>query len=176
MSTPSFPTYAELDTDSALVSCEWLRQHLDRPDMVILDATFFLPRQQRSAQEEYNSQHIHGAQFFDIDAIADRNNPLPHTLPSAEQFGRQVGRLGIDNDTWICVYDHNHFFASARAWWMFRVFGHDKVSLSSPHAALAFRRQSCCWRCISWEFMRFRSSTAPGRNGGRRSDVPIEQG
>jgi thiosulfate/3-mercaptopyruvate sulfurtransferase len=130
MSIPSLPPNAELDNnESALVSCEELRQHLDRPDLVILDATFFLPRQQRSAREEYSRQHIQGAQYFDIDAIADRNNPLPHTLPSAEQFERQVGQLGIDNETWIIVYDHNHFFASARAWWMFRLFGHDKVKV-----------------------------------------------
>ncbi|EIC29100.1 MULTISPECIES: 3-mercaptopyruvate sulfurtransferase [Methylomicrobium] len=129
MSIPPLPTNAELDTDSALISCEGLRQHLDRPDLVILDATYFLPRQQRSALAEYHRQHIQGAQFFDIDDIADQTHPLPHTLPSAEQFGRQVGQLGIDNQTWIIVYDRHHFFASARAWWMFRVFGHDKVKV-----------------------------------------------
>jgi thiosulfate/3-mercaptopyruvate sulfurtransferase len=129
MSTLPFPAITELNNDSALISCEGLRQNLGNSDLVILDVTFFLPRQQRSALEEYRRQHIQGAQFFDIDAIADRNNPLPHTLPSAEQFGRQVGQLGIDNHTWVIVYDHNHFFASARAWWMFRVFGHDKVKV-----------------------------------------------
>lgn len=120
-----------LDTqnDSALISCEWLWHHLDRPDLVILDATFFLPRQQRNAREEFNLRHIEGAQFFDIDEIADPSNGLPHTLPSADQFARQVGQLGIDNDTWVCVYDDNHFFASARAWWMFRVFGHEQVKV-----------------------------------------------
>ncbi|MGJ0516231.1 MAG: 3-mercaptopyruvate sulfurtransferase [Methylomicrobium sp.] len=129
MSIPSLPPNTELDIDNALVSCEWLRQHLAHPGLVILDATFFLPRQQRNAREEYCRQHIQGAQFFDIDDIADRNNPLPHTLPSAEQFGRQAGQLGIDNDNWVIVYDHNHFFASARVWWMFQVFGHDKVKV-----------------------------------------------
>jgi thiosulfate/3-mercaptopyruvate sulfurtransferase len=129
MSTPPFPANTDLNSDSALVSCEWLGQHLAHPDLVILDATFFLPRQQRSAHEEYNRQHIKNAQFFDIDDIADRANPLPHTLPRAAQFGRQVGQLGIDNHTWIIVYDRNHFFASARVWWMFRVFGHDKIKI-----------------------------------------------
>jgi thiosulfate/3-mercaptopyruvate sulfurtransferase len=129
MSASSFPANAELNTDSALVSCEWLLQHLERPDLVILDATFFLPRQQHNARDEYKLQHIKGAQFFDIDEIADRTHSLPHTLPSAEQFGDQVGRLGIDNDSWVIVYDHNHFFASARVWWMFRVFGHDKIKV-----------------------------------------------
>jgi thiosulfate/3-mercaptopyruvate sulfurtransferase len=129
MTISSISTNADLNNDSALVSCEWLHQHLDRPDLIILDATYFLPRQQRSAREEYNRQHIQGTRFFDIDDIADRHSPLPHTLPSAEQFGRQVGQLGIDNGSWVIVYDHNHFFASARAWWMFRMFGHDKVKV-----------------------------------------------
>jgi|GEM_PF-309349 len=67
--------------------------------------------------------------IFDIDNIADSTCPLPHTLPDAVQFAEQAGQLGIGNDTWVIVYDNNHFFASARAWWMFRVFGHDKVSV-----------------------------------------------
>jgi len=70
-----------------------------------------------------------GHNLFDIDEIADLNSPLPHTLPGADQFAQQVGQMGIDNDTWVLMYDNNHFFASARAWWMFRVFGHDNVKI-----------------------------------------------
>lgn len=115
--------------ENALVNCDWLRQNLYNPDQVILDATFFLPRQQRDALGEFQRRHIPDAQFFDIDEIADLTSPLPHTLPSAEQFSKQVGELGIGNDTRIIVYDNNHFFASARAWWMFRVFGHAEVKV-----------------------------------------------
>jgi thiosulfate/3-mercaptopyruvate sulfurtransferase len=114
---------------SALVSCEWLRQNLTQSQQVILDATFFLPRQQRNAQDEFNAAHIPGAQFFDIDVIADTSSPLSHTLPSAEQFAQQAAEFGIDRDTWVYIYDNNHFFAAARAWWMFRVFGHQKVKV-----------------------------------------------
>lgn len=129
MATAPFPTNPELNTKSALVSCQWLRQNLYRPNQVILDATFFLPRQHRNAQEEFKLQHLPGAQLFDIDEIADLSSPLPHTLPGADQFAQQVGQIGIDNDTWVLIYDNNHFFASARAWWMFRVFGHDNVKI-----------------------------------------------
>ena len=118
-----------LDPNSALVSCEWLQQNLDRSELVVLDASFFLPRQQRNAKQEFKSQHIPGAHFFDIDEIADQQGPLPHTLPNAEQFSRQVGQFGIDRETWVIIYDDNHFFAAARAWWMFRVFGHDNVKV-----------------------------------------------
>lgn len=115
-------------TESALVSCEWLRQNLELTNQVILDATFFLPRQQRNAMEEYH-QHIPGALFFDIDEIADLTASLPHTLPDAKQFADAVGEMGIDNNTHVVIYDNNHFFAAARVWWMFRVFGHDKVRI-----------------------------------------------
>ena len=114
--------------ESALVSCEWLKQNINAENQLILDATFFLPRQQRNAQVEYQ-QHIPGALFFDIDQVADLNNPLPHTLPNTEQFADAVGNLGIDNDTLVVIYDNNHFFAAARVWWMFRVFGHNNVRI-----------------------------------------------
>lgn len=113
--------------NDALVSCEWLEQNPNTSDRVILDATYFLPRQQRNAREEFEATHIPSAQFFDINEIADSTSYLHHTLPDAGQFAEQAEQLGIDNDTSVIVYDNNHFFASARAWWMFRVFRHDKV-------------------------------------------------
>jgi len=114
--------------ESALVSCEWLAQNLKDENQVILDATFFLPRQQRNARAEYQ-QHIPGALFFEIDAVADLASPLLHTLPNAEQFSDAIGKMGIDNNTHVLIYDNNHFFAAARVWWMFRVFGHNKVRI-----------------------------------------------
>ena len=114
--------------DSALVSCAWLQQYLVTRNLVILDATFFLPRQQRNAREEYQ-QHIPGALFFDIDEIAELANLLPHTFPSEKQFSEAIGKMGIDHNTLVIIYDNNHFFAAARAWWMFRVFGHESVKI-----------------------------------------------
>lgn len=116
-------------TKSALVSCEWLQQNLNDENQVILDATFFLSRQQRNSHIEYKKVHIPGALFFDIDEIADLTKPLPHTLPSTKQFAEAMGILGINNNNRIIIYDNNHFFASARVWWMFRVFGHHKVQV-----------------------------------------------
>lgn len=129
MMTVSLPGNRLPEPRGALVGCEWLLQNIDRPNLTILDATFFLPRQQRHAQQEFARLHIPRAQFFDIDEIADRHNALPHTLPGAAQFARQVGQFGIGGDTRVIVYDNNHFFAAARVWWMFRVFGHDKVNV-----------------------------------------------
>lgn len=112
-----------------LVSTDWLAETLGSPDVVVLDASFFLPNQNRDAKAEYRQAHIPGALFFDIDEIADHTSNLPHMLPSPEQFAEAVGKLGIHNNTLVVVYDSNFFMASARVWWTFRVFGHDRVAV-----------------------------------------------
>jgi thiosulfate/3-mercaptopyruvate sulfurtransferase len=112
---------------SALVSAAWLAEHLREPNVRVLDASFYLPTQQRDARAEYLERHIPGAIFFDIDEVADHEQDLPHMLPSVEQFERQVGRLGIASGDKIVVYDAEKFLASARVWWMFRAMGHDDV-------------------------------------------------
>ncbi len=117
------------DTQTPLVSAKWLADRLHAPELVVLDATYFLPDQARDAHEEYRQAHIPGARFFDIDVIADTSNPLPHMLPLGYQFAVAAENLGIDNESCVIVYDNNAFLASARVWWMFRVFGHDKVAV-----------------------------------------------
>ena len=112
-----------------LVGTGWLAENLNGQNVVILDASFFLPNQGRDAQAEYRQAHIPGALFFDIDAVADHSTNLPHMLPSPDEFAEAVGRLGIGNDTRVVVYDNNFYMASARVWWTFRVFGHDQVAV-----------------------------------------------
>jgi thiosulfate/3-mercaptopyruvate sulfurtransferase len=53
-------------------------------------------------------------------------------LPDAATFAAKVGALGIGNGDHVVVYDANGgFLAAGRAWWMFRIFGHENVSLLS---------------------------------------------
>jgi len=85
--------------------------------------------QNRNARAEYEQKHIPGAVFFDIDAIADKANPLPHMLPDAATFAAAVGELGIGNDSRVVVYDAHGMMSAARAWWSFRVFGHEDVAV-----------------------------------------------
>jgi len=112
-----------------LVTTDWLESHLDAPDIVVLDASWHLPTERRNAHAEYLIEHIPGAQFFDIDVISDTANPLPHMLPPAEKFSSAVRRMGIGDGKRIIVYDTVGLFSAARAWWMFRVFGHDDVAV-----------------------------------------------
>lgn len=112
-----------------LVSTEWLAAHLSNPDVRAVDATYYLPMQHRDARAEYRECHIPGAVFFDIDDIADSESPLPHMLPSAEKFASRVRKLGLGDGIRIVIYDSQGLFSAARAWWMFRVFGHADVAV-----------------------------------------------
>jgi thiosulfate/3-mercaptopyruvate sulfurtransferase len=114
-------------SSSALVSAAWLAEHLRDGDVRVLDASFYLPTQNRDARVEYLERHIPGAIFFDVDEVADHGQNLPHMLPLPEQFERQVGQLGIGSGDRIVVYDAEKFLASARVWWMFRTMGHDDI-------------------------------------------------
>lgn len=108
-----------------LVSAKWLKDNFIAPDLRIIDATWFAPflNPPETGYLAYQKAHIPGAVFFDIDKIADADSPLPHTFPNPIVFSSHVRKLGIGDGHRIVVYDQNGFFASARAWWMFRVMG-----------------------------------------------------
>jgi thiosulfate/3-mercaptopyruvate sulfurtransferase len=110
-----------------LVSTEWLAAHLHDASVKIVDASFKLPGVTPLPKDDYLQAHIPGAVFFDVDAVSDHANPLPHMIPSVGQFGRDVGALGIGNGDTVVVYDAGGWVAGPRAWWMFLAYGHDKV-------------------------------------------------
>jgi thiosulfate/3-mercaptopyruvate sulfurtransferase len=120
---------AMTDRSRWLVSTDWLADHLGDPNLVILDGSWFLPGSGRDARAEYEAAHIPGAVFFDIDAVADTSNPLPHMLPSAEQFAHFVGALGIGNTDRIVAYDSIGLFAAPRVWWTFKIMGAKDVAV-----------------------------------------------
>ncbi len=119
-------TYAHPE---ALVSTEWVAGHLDAPDVRIVDATWFMPGDERDARAIYEEAHIPGAVFFDVDEIADDSTDLPHMLPSPEKFSSRVRKLGLGDGVRIVVYDNNGFMASHRVWWTFRAFGHADIAV-----------------------------------------------
>jgi len=114
----------------ALVETDWLVEHLNDEDVKIIDATWFLPPMGRDAEIEYELRHIPGAVRFDIDTVATKIDDLPHMMPSPETFAKAVGNLGISRRDHVICYDAlGGFCAAMRAWWMFRAFGHDHVSV-----------------------------------------------
>ena len=112
-----------------LVTAEWLEAHLNSPDIAIVDASWHLPAMQRDARAEFLEGHIPGAQFFDIDELSDTASPLPHMLPSPEKFSSRMRKLGIGDGKKVIAYDAAGLFSAARAWWMFKVFGHEDVAV-----------------------------------------------
>jgi thiosulfate/3-mercaptopyruvate sulfurtransferase len=108
-------------------STEWLAGELGKPDVAVVDGSYYLPTQNRDARAEYTAAHIPGAVFFDINAIADHSTELPHMLPGPDQFGAAAGDLGISEKDTIVVYDGSGLYSAARVWWTFRIFGAPKV-------------------------------------------------
>ena len=106
-----------------LISADELHHELGRDNLVIVDGSWHLPKANRNGLAEYDAEHIAGAQFFDIDTVADQTSGLPHTIPPADLFASAVCAMGISNETGIVVYDAAGMFSAARVWWMFKAFG-----------------------------------------------------
>ena len=112
-----------------IVTAAWLAEHRNDPNLRIVDATWYMPNQNKNQRAEFAAQHIPGAVFFDIDDIAQPDTaPLPHMVPDEARFAAKVGALGIGNDTLVVAYDANGVAGAAvRVWWLFRLFGHGRV-------------------------------------------------
>ena len=114
---------------NTFISPAELASQLESPDITVVDASWYLPADGRDSKAEFLASRIPGAQFFDIDTVADLDHACPHMLPSEPVFTHSVQALGIGADSRVVVYDGKGLFSAARAWWMFRVFGHDRVQI-----------------------------------------------
>jgi thiosulfate/3-mercaptopyruvate sulfurtransferase len=113
----------------ALVSTDWLASNLTDKNLRVVDASFTLPGVSPTGHELYLKRHIPGAVFFDIDAVADPHNPLPHMLPDEKTFGAMMGKLGLGDGHKIVVYDSMGLASAPRAWWSLRAYGHKDVAV-----------------------------------------------
>jgi thiosulfate/3-mercaptopyruvate sulfurtransferase len=114
---------------SRLVTTEWLAAHLGDPALRLADASWYLPQAGRDAKAEYAAAHLPGAVFFDIEALSDETNPLPHMLAPSGKFTRLLSALGLGSEHAIVVYDGAGIYSSPRAWWMLRAMGHRDVAV-----------------------------------------------
>lgn len=112
-----------------IVDTDWLAEHMHAPDLVIFDASWHLPGENRDPKAEYLAEHIPGALFFDIDDLSDEKSPLPHMLPSSVKFASRMKKMGVGNGMRIVVYDTQGLYSAARAWWTFRVMGFGDVAV-----------------------------------------------
>ena len=115
--------------DDPLVSTDWLAAHLGDPKLKVIDASYKMPGVLPLPSEDYLGAHIPGAVFFNVNTIADPDDPRPHMYPTAEQFARDVSALGISSGDTVVAYDSGGWVAAPRAWWMFLSFGHSNVKV-----------------------------------------------
>ncbi|XP_053322049.1 thiosulfate sulfurtransferase-like [Spea bombifrons] len=118
----------------ATVSAGWLSGALKTrppgPALRVLDSSWYGPGG-KDARKEFAERHIEGASFFDLDRCSDRSSPYEMMLPGEAQFAKYVSGLGINNESHVVVYDcdSSGMLYAPRVWWMFRLFGHNKVSV-----------------------------------------------
>jgi thiosulfate/3-mercaptopyruvate sulfurtransferase len=104
-----------------LVSTAWLAEHAKDPKVVILHVAM--------SRDEYAAEHIPGARFFDIHAVATMGAPGAE-LPPPEEIKRSFEAVGVSDDTRVVFYAPDWQPQAARAWFALDYIGH------GDHAAL----------------------------------------
>lgn len=125
------------DWPRPLVSPDWLQANLGTVGLVIIDATIFPVSLRQggrgwiSAEHDYRTRgHLPGAVYGDqTEDFIDLTSNQDLAQPTAEQFARAAGRLGIDRKSRVVIYDAARGQWAARLWWLFRLFGHDDVGV-----------------------------------------------
>jgi thiosulfate/3-mercaptopyruvate sulfurtransferase len=109
-----------------LVTPVWLHAHLG--EVVVLDATYFMPPDRARTRAAFEDEHIPTARLFEIDEVSDLSSSLPHMMPDGQTFARAAGHLGISNETAVVVYDRSAYhFTAPRVWFTFKAQGHAEV-------------------------------------------------
>ena len=112
-----------------LVNTEWLKKNLYNNDIKVLDCSWHMPNTERSGRLEFETSHIPGSIFFDIDEFSNKESLFPHTILPGNNFSEMISNLGISNKDHIIVYDALGIFSAPRVWWMFNYYGHNQVSI-----------------------------------------------
>ena len=114
---------------SALVSTEWLANHLDAPGLAVLDASHHLPAAARDAAAEFAAGHIPGARFLGLASLFDSGSAVPYALPTPDQLAARLGLLGVGHQDAIILYDDSAIRTSARAWFVLTAMGWENVAI-----------------------------------------------
>jgi thiosulfate/3-mercaptopyruvate sulfurtransferase len=110
-----------------LVSSDWLADHLDDPDLVVVDMRW---RGDGSARLLYEQGHIQGAVYLDWSTdLVDSGGAVAFVLAGPEQFGRVMEARGIGDESRVVAYSDQLGSGPHRLWWACRMHGHDNVSV-----------------------------------------------
>ncbi len=111
---------------SALISVDELQSIIGHNNVKCLDASiaFQIPSETTKIQDCW----IPGTLRFDYDNVfCQPDSPLPHMMPTENDFNEKAQQLGLNHDDILVVYDNSGTLASPRAWWMLKAMGHKKV-------------------------------------------------
>lgn len=111
----------------SLVSTKWLKNSLDNPQLVILDATLAKPKS--SGIMPHADLMIPKAHFFDIDGAFSDSSDLPHMMCGENQFKKQIRKLGVQKESQVVIYDSHGIYSAPRAWWMLKSMGIENVAV-----------------------------------------------
>jgi thiosulfate/3-mercaptopyruvate sulfurtransferase len=112
-----------------LVDPFWLSTHLRDPRIIVLDATFPLSEAE-STGIAFHALHIPGARWLDFRRVSRKRHPVPRWISSAAEVARAMSDLGVRREMHVVIYDqHGLSMGASRAWWLFHLFGHDRVSV-----------------------------------------------
>ena len=112
-----------------LVTTDWLAGELGKADLIVFDATKYLPNENRDGRAEFLTAHIPGARYFDIDEVADQDTDLPHMVPTPGRFAKLLGGMGVSNASRVVFYDQKGLASAARGWWLMSLYGHDNAAV-----------------------------------------------
>lgn len=114
----------------SLITAAELRAEIGK-GIVLLDCRFHLQNKSQGYQE-YRQGHLPGAYYFDLER--DLSNPVTehggrHPLPSTELLSQKLRNAGVNQQTFVVVYDDSRMAYAARAWWLLRHLGHEQVAI-----------------------------------------------
>lgn len=125
-----------------LVEPDWLEEHLNDPDLRVVDCTVELTYDNETGemeggpcQSDWEESHIPGSVFVDLmEDLSETEDPkYSFQLPEPAEFAAEMEAVGIGDDTRVVAYDNARDDVSnewaARFWWMLRAFGHDQVGV-----------------------------------------------
>ncbi len=115
-----------------LIDTEWLEQHIDNPDVKIIDVRSGIDGTDAAG---FAAGHIPGAVYASYTAAGWRaaEGNIPGKLPAIDQLESLIGSLGVDADDSVVIIpagvSSTDFGSAARVYWTFKYLGHEDVAI-----------------------------------------------
>ncbi len=113
-----------------LAQPDWLQARLGDPDLRIIDATWYLPSEERDARAEYEAAHLPGAVYLDLSTdLADPDASMRNTVASPGALAESFAQVGVGTDHRVIIYDRRGGYSAGRVWWTLQYAGHPRAGL-----------------------------------------------